>query len=85
MLSHAPAWDFHTPTWATSMSPNLIYFKVHLRGLEGAINGISGDIKRRLIDGRRKGEKAIGVQGLRGLDSRHLISFFLLYSNDYEF
>ena len=51
----------------------------------GAINWTSGDIKKRLFDGRRSGEKAIGVQGLRGLDSRHLILFFLLYSHDYEF
>ena len=63
MLSHALAW-------VTNMSPNLVYFKAHPRGFDGgAINGISGDIKKRLFDERRRGEKEIGVQGLRGLDS----------------
>ena len=72
----------HTPAWATNMSPNFVYFKAHPRGFDGgAINRTSGDIKKGLFDG---GEKEIGVQGLRGLDSRHLILFFLLYSHDYE-
>ena len=45
MLSHAPAWDFHTPAWATNMSPILVYFKAHPGGFEWeAINGTSGDI-----------------------------------------
>ena len=44
-----------------------------------------GRIKERLFDERRRGEKEIGVQGLRGLDSWHPISSFLLYYDDYEF
>ena len=37
------------------------------------------------LEKRRGEEKAIGVQGLRRLDSRHLIPFFLLYPHDFEF
>ena len=86
MLSHKPAWDFHAPAWATNMSPILVYFKAHSRGFEwGAINGTSGDIIGRLLERRREGEKAIRVQGLRRLVSRHFIPFFLLYPHDYEF
>ena len=88
MLSHAPAWDFHAPTWATNMSPNLVYFKAHSRGFDGGggvINGTSGNIKMKPFGLEKEREKAIGVQSLRGLESRHLISFFLLYSHDYEF
>ena len=60
MLSHAPAWDFHAPACATNMSPIFVYFKAHPRGFEwGAINGTSGDIKKRFLEGR-KGE--IGVE-----------------------
>ena len=49
MLSHATAWDFHAPAWATNMSPTFVYFKAHPRGFEGgegggAINRTSGDI-----------------------------------------
>ena len=28
------AWEFHAPTWATIMSPTLVYFKAHSRGFE---------------------------------------------------
>ena len=86
MLSHATAWDFHTPAWATNMSPILVYFKAHPRGFErGPINRTSRDIIWGLLGRRRGEEKAIGVQGLRRLDSRHLIPFFLLYPHDFEF
>ena len=37
VLSHAPAWDFHAPAWATNMSPNLVYFKAHPRGFDGGL------------------------------------------------
>ena len=37
VLSHAPAWDFHAPMWATNMSPNLVYFKAHPRGFGGGL------------------------------------------------
>ena len=44
VLSHAPAcgshvlaWDFHAPTWATNMSPNLVYFNAHPRRFDGGL------------------------------------------------
>ena len=63
------AFPRHALVWATNMSPNFVYFKVHSRGLEvGAINWSLEDLRRGFFTGRRRGEKAIGVQGLRGLD-----------------
>ena len=41
MLSHAPTCGSHAPTWATKMSPNLIYFKAHMRGFDGGGGGIN--------------------------------------------
>ena len=66
MLSHAPAWDFHAPACATNMSPIFVYFKAYPRGFEwGAINGTSGDIKRELLEGRKRDRRG-DTSGLLG-------------------
>ena len=56
------------------MSPNLVHFKAHPRGFDGELkighkDELFGGKEKGLFDGRRRGEKAIGVQGLRRLDS----------------
>ena len=74
------------------MSPNLIHFKAHLRVFHGdPINWTSGDIKwgwrleRRVVFSKEERVgNVIGVQGLRGLDLWHIISFFFFYFHDYE-
>ena len=81
MLSHATAWDFHAPAWATNMSPIFVYFKAHPRGFEwGAINGTSGDIIRGLFGEekrRRKGNWSARLEEI-GFTASHPVFLTLL-------
>ena len=58
MLCHALAWDLHTPTWVTKVSPNLIHFKAHPRGFQ---EGYKLDLERHKKGGGGGG--GIGKEG----------------------